>query len=71
MKYPNILFFRYDKYDKIDVFFKENEQELLCNINIIENKVEINKLFDPSYHLIITYGFDYEYIADVNYIIPP
>jgi glycosyltransferase involved in cell wall biosynthesis len=71
MKYPNILFFRYEKYAKIDVFFKKNEQELLCNINIIDNKLEINKLFDPSYHLILTYGLDNEYNTDVNDIIPP
>jgi glycosyltransferase involved in cell wall biosynthesis len=70
MKYPNILFFRYDKYNEIDTVLEENKEKLLCNINIINNKEEINKLFDCNYHLLVTYGNnELEYITDVNKII--
>ena len=70
MKYPFILFFRYDQYSYIDKFFEENKDNLLCSIFIINNKEEINKLFDPNYHLLITFG-DNEplYYDDVNSMI--
>jgi len=70
MKYPNILFFRYDQYNYIDNFLEENKEKLFCNINIVSNKLEINKLFDCSYHLLITFGEEMSYIPDVNSIIP-
>lgn len=71
MKYPNILFFRHDKYNNIDKFFDINKDKLLCNINITNNVNELNKLFDCNYHLLITYGNDMEYIDIVNSIIAP
>lgn len=69
MKYPNILFFRYDKYNSIDDFLNENKDKLLCNVNIVNKKVEINHLFDCNYHLLITYGLEQEYVNEVNSII--
>ena len=70
MKYPFILFFRYDQYSYIDKFFEENKDNLLCSIFIINNKEELNKLFDPSYHLLITFGDDEPlYYNDVNSMI--
>lgn len=70
MKYPNIIFFRYDKFNSVDLFLDVNKDHLLCNVNIINNKNEINKLFDCNYHLLITYGLEKEYISEVNSIIP-
>lgn len=70
MRYPNIVFFRYDKYINIDEYIKSNTNSFFCNINIVNNKNELNKLFNPSYHLLITYGDDEkEYYLDVNDII--
>ena len=67
MRYPNILFFRYDKYSYIDTFFEENKPNLLTNVNIINNSKELNKLFDSNYHIFITYGpIPEEYIDDCN-----
>jgi glycosyltransferase involved in cell wall biosynthesis len=70
MKYPNVLFFRYDKFSYIDTFLDNNKDKLLCNINIINNKEELYKLFNPSYQILVTFGTnDTEYYYDVNYII--
>jgi len=54
MKYPNIIFFRFNKYNDIDNYLLNNEYE--CNFNITDNYKELNKLFDSNYHLLITYG---------------
>ena len=70
MKYPNIVFFRYDKYKDIDNFFKTNENELFCNLNITNKKEDLNKLYDANYHLLVTYGDSVDsYIEDVNSVI--
>ena len=71
MKYPNIIFFRYNKYDYIDIFFKINNESLLFNLNITSDKNYLNNLFDPSYHLLVTFGdIESEYFDDVFSIIP-
>ena len=54
MKYPNIIFFRLKKYHDIDVLLLNNNYN--CNFNITDNIKDLNKLFDPNYHLLITYG---------------
>jgi glycosyltransferase involved in cell wall biosynthesis len=70
MKYPNILFFRYDKYSFIDSYFEKNKNDLLCSINIVNTNSEINKLFDTDIHLLITFGdTSEEYFKDVHEII--
>ena len=57
MKYPNIIFFRFKKYSDIDSKLLNNSQ-YECNFNITENIDDLNKLFNPNYHLLITYGHD-------------
>uniref|UniRef100_A0A6C0ESY0 Glycosyltransferase 2-like domain-containing protein n=1 Tax=viral metagenome TaxID=1070528 RepID=A0A6C0ESY0_9ZZZZ len=70
MKYPIIIFFRYEKYSDIDSIFKDNSDKLLCSINFIFDKNDINKLYDSNNHLLITYGPNSEeYCYDVNSII--
>jgi len=70
MKYPYILFFRYDKYSYIDEFLNSNKDRLLCSIFIINNKEELNKLYDSNYHLLVTFGEDETiYHKDVNEVI--
>jgi len=56
MKYPFILFYRLNKYSEIDSFIKDNKDALNCTINIIDNSSELNKLYNPSYQILITYG---------------
>lgn len=70
MKYPIILFFRYQKYSQIDLFFEENKDKLLCTINFTSDVKNLNKLFDSNNHLLITFGDSTEeYFSDVNSII--
>jgi len=56
MKYPNILFFRDEEYSAIDTFLAVNEEKLNCTINPTSNPEDVLKLFDPNYHIIVTYG---------------
>jgi len=67
MKYPNILFFRHSYYKDIDSFFYKNNENLLCSINLTDKKEDLNKLYNPNYPLLITYGDykRYKFIVDV------
>jgi glycosyltransferase involved in cell wall biosynthesis len=70
MKYPYILFFRYDEYSYIDDFLNSNKDKLLCSVFIINKKEELNKLYDSNYHLLVTFGDDETiYHKDVNDVI--
>jgi len=70
MKYPYILFYRHEKYSYIDKFLNENKDKLICSIFIVSKKEELNKLFDSSYHLLVTFGGDEtQYYDHVNSII--
>lgn len=70
MKYPNIIFFRYKKYSYIDLFFEGNKISLLCNVNITSDKSYLNNLYNPDYHLLVTFGdIESEYYNDVFDII--
>ena len=65
MKYPNIIFFRYNEYSYIDTFLESNKNNLDCTIKIISEKNDLNKLFDPNYVLLITFGDANKYLYDV------
>ena len=54
MKYPNIILFRYSKYQYIDNYLNNKKYE--CTFNITENPKDLNKLFNSNYHLLITFG---------------
>lgn len=71
MKYPNVLFLRANEYSYIDTFLENNKETLNFNINIIDNKDDLNKLFDCNYQVFITFGDLNKYISDVNNIIVP
>lgn len=74
MKYPNIIVFRYKKYAAtMDSYFDIHKDDFNCNIHIItDSKQQLLKLFDSSYHLLITLGQnDAEYFDDVNSMIVP
>jgi glycosyltransferase involved in cell wall biosynthesis len=67
MKYPYILFFRYDEYSYIDEFLNANKDKLSCSVFIVNKKEDLNKLYDTNYHLLITFGEDeISYYKDVN-----
>ena len=70
MKFPFIIFFRYDKYKDIDNFFNINTELLNFSVYITNNYKKIEKLHNPNYQLLITYGEDFlEYKDDVLKII--
>ena len=44
MKYPYIIFYRYEKYNLVDRFFIENGNALECSIFIANNIAEATSL---------------------------
>jgi len=56
MKYPFVLFFRYDKYSDIDSILKINSDKLECSIHIINKKEQLNKIYKQVYALLVTFG---------------
>jgi len=70
MKYPYIIFYRFEKYNSIDKFFIDNNEKLDCSLFFTSDKEDLNHLFNPNYQILITYGDDEsEYIPMVNSII--
>ena len=59
-KYPYVILFRYDKYSEIDSFIESNKDSLMCTIHITSSIDDLNKLFSPNYHLLVTYGDSYD-----------
>lgn len=69
-KSPVVLFFRYDKYNDSDEILKD--PSLNCDVRIINQLKDVEKLYSTDYHVLITYGpQEQEYIRDVNSIICP
>ena len=67
--FPNVLFFRYEKYNEIDIKLKSENVE--CTFYIISDKESLSLFLDKRYNILVTYGPDErEYINDVNSIIP-
>ena len=58
MKYPNIIFFRLSEFKNIDSFINDNKNKFDCNINITNNLLDLNNIYDVNYHLIVTFGTD-------------
>jgi glycosyltransferase involved in cell wall biosynthesis len=56
MRYPNILFYRHEKYNEVDKILESKKDLLLFNPNIVSSLNDVYKLFDSNYHLLITYG---------------
>ncbi len=54
-QFPNVLFFRDNKYSSIDEFIITNKKKFKCSIKIIDKLEAINKLYSTNYHLLITY----------------
>ena len=58
MKYPNIIFFRLSEFKNIDSFINDNKNKFDCNINLTNNLLDLNNIYDVNYHLIVTFGTD-------------
>ena len=70
MKYPYIIFYRFEKHASIDNFFIENNEKLNCSLFFTSDKEDLTKLFDSNYQILITYGDNEgEYIPSVMSVI--
>ena len=70
MKYPFVIFYRLDKFSDIDNYLIANNTQLNCSIFFTSNKEDLNKLFDPNYQILITYGDnESEYVQNVMSVI--
>lgn len=61
MKYPFVLIYRLEKYSFIDNFFIKNSDKFNCTIYFISKIDKLKYLFDPNYHVLITFGNTDEY----------
>lgn len=68
MKYPNIVFLRDEIYNDIDVYLNDNKNDILATLNITSDFNEVNKLYDPNYQLLITFGDLNNYIGKLGYV---
>jgi glycosyltransferase involved in cell wall biosynthesis len=70
MKYPNVLFFRYETYSAIDTFLSANEEKLNCTLNFTSDPEDILKMFDCNYNVLVTYGnSEQEYYPAMNNLV--
>ena len=70
-KYPNIIFFRYEPYADVDKMLIEKKNELNCNLNFTSDPAYLNNMYDPNFHLLVTYGpEEAEYHRDFNLQLP-
>ena len=59
-KYPGVILFRHNNYSEVDSHIEENKENLMCTIHITNNIEDLNKLFNPNYHILVTYGSSYD-----------
>lgn len=65
-RYPYVIFFRHKNYSEIDSFIENNRVNLMCSLHITDDVKDLFKLFNPSYHILVTYGNsynEYDYIS--------
>lgn len=71
MYYPLVLIFRYDTYPEIDYLLNENKSALKFSYEITSDHITLNKMYDPNYPVLVTYGSTpEEYYTDVYKVIP-
>jgi len=70
MKYPIVLFYRFEKFNWIDHYLLEFQDKFLFTICISGERKHINNLFNYSkYNLLITFGED-DYFNEISTILP-
>ena len=70
MKYPFVILFRYNDYNNIDDFVEKYKDALNCSISIINDPLQLNKLYDSNNQILMTYGKRGEYIKDLTDFLP-
>lgn len=71
MKYPIVLFFRYKKYLDIDKFIFKNKTKFNFTIEPTCSLFDLNKIYNPNYNFIITFGLNKDEYKDIiNDFIP-
>lgn len=53
--YPGVIFLRADEYSDIDKFINDNKSKFKCTFTITSDVNDIYKLFNPNYHVLVTY----------------
>jgi glycosyltransferase involved in cell wall biosynthesis len=67
--FPNVLFFRYDKYSHVDSLLQKVPTEE-CSFHIVSHKDFLSLLYDTRYAILVTFGDnESEYWSDVNSVI--
>ena len=56
-------------YNAIDAYLDNNKNDILATLNITSDVNEVNKLYDPNYQLLITFGDLNYYIGKLGYVI--
>ena len=69
-KYPQVIFFRHNNYSEIDVFIEENNRKLACSVFITNSIDDLQKLSNPNYHILVTYGNTYQEYDYISTILP-
>ncbi len=69
-RYPMVILFRHNNYSEIDNFIESNKDSFMCTIYITSNVDDLNKLFNPNYHLLVTYGNSYDEYDYISSKIP-
>ena len=69
-RYPMVVLFRHNNYSEIDNFIESNKDSFMCTIYITSNVDDLNKLFNPNYHLLVTYGNSYDEYDYISSKIP-
>jgi len=72
MYYPSVIIFRHDQYSEIDLLLADNKSNLKFSYEITSDVNFLNKMFDPNYPVLVTYGSAAEeYYVEINKVIPP
>ena len=63
MNYPFVIFFRHDAFSSIDSLINDNSNKINATLFITNNLSELNKLYNPNYQILITFGSDIEHLV--------
>lgn len=72
MKYPNVIFYRFEKYNWIDDYLIEFQDKLEFTINISKNNKHFSYLFNTSkFNMLITFGNNKrDYFNEITEFLP-
>jgi len=71
-KYPCVVVFRHRREEPGDDPFFSDTSRFDCCLHLTSDRTDLNRLFDPSYQVLVTWGGDEaEYLDEVNSVIAP